>query len=217
MRHIVFLLVMGALLAACGGSEEPAPPPDTGQQTESDDSTAVARAASDALVARFMSDLKSELSSAVREKGAAGAISVCAETAPAVADSHSTDGWSIRRVSDKNRNPNNRATLAEQEILAQFAVADSSPAFVELWIDTDSGAVYHYYRPIRVQPLCLNCHGGIQTLAPGVMNAVRKHYPLDKAIGYRPGDLRGMFVVESFWREARESAVEMAEPRGVDK
>lgn len=202
MRRLCLLTILALGLVACQSSKTPPPPPNTQNQPAVDDSTLLVRTASEELVMSFADRLKSELTAAIQQRGAAGAINVCAEVAPAIADSHSMGGWTIRRVSDRYRNTDNRATLAEQEILKRFDDMDELPSFIEEWSTTDSGTFYRFHKPIRVQPLCLNCHGGIQTMAPGVLAAVRKNYPTDKATGYKIGELRGMFVVQAKWPDA---------------
>jgi hypothetical protein len=197
------------LLAACGGSEE-SQQAQTQVQTEPvhlDEATVLARNAAAQLTTNFQKTLKSELMSAISEHGADGAIDVCAEVAPMVTDSHSIKGWTIQRVSEKFRNPRNKATGEQVVILDYFRdTVEAPPNFYEDWTYADTDTTYHYYQPIYVSDLCLNCHGDMQTLAPGVLQAVRKRYPSDKAVGYKTGDLRGMFVVTARWPEAEAFA-----------
>jgi hypothetical protein len=51
-----------------------------------------------------------------------------------------------------------------------------------------------YVEPIGVQPLCLTCHG--ESLAPDLASRIEELYPADRAVGYRVGDLRGVFWAE---------------------
>ena len=58
------------------------------------------------IVKQFAGKLKPQLQQAMREGGTPLAVKVCAETAPLIADSLSeSTGWSVRRVSDRPRNP----------------------------------------------------------------------------------------------------------------
>ncbi len=53
-----------------------------------------------------------------------------------------------------------------------------------------------YMRAIRINmPLCLQCHGMEEDLAPDVIEQLTKLYPDDTATGFSQGDLRGAFVV----------------------
>ncbi|MEE8578106.1 MAG: DUF3365 domain-containing protein [candidate division Zixibacteria bacterium] len=164
------------------------------------------RLASKKLITAFSAHLQGELITAMVAKGPVGTITTCSETAPLASDSFSTSGFTIKRVTDKHRNTNNRATLDEAAILAKFDSAGAEMAYFDQWQEIDSVTVFKYYQPIRIGRACLKCHGNLQTLAPGVMTALRKKYPTDKATGYAIGDLRGMFVVEAEWPVAESHA-----------
>ena len=206
MKGVIAIACMLMLLAGCGGeqTETEQTTTDTTEQLSAGEALLVE--ASDKLIGRFGGALKKELLASLSEHGPVEAISVCRDVAPAIADSFSVEGWSIRRVSALNRNLNNRATLEEKDILSRFASATDAPPYVGLWHEDDSVKAYRYYKPIFVQQLCLKCHGNLQTMAPGVYQAVKKHYPDDRATGYQVGDLRGMFVVEALWPEAEAHA-----------
>ena len=45
------------------------------------------------------------------------------------------------------------------------------------------------------QPLCLQCHGGDEDIAPGTREAILAKYPQDKATGYQLNDLRGIWRI----------------------
>jgi hypothetical protein len=206
-NSIRILIAVCLCLAGCQSESEdtqavPQPAPAAAATAE------LVQVAAGELVNRFQKTLKTELMNAIAARQASGAIEVCRDVAPIVSDSFSAEGWTIRRVSDKNRNPENRATLEELAILAGFVEnADGPSAFV--LIDTlaeDSTRIFRYYAPIYTQQLCLSCHGGMQTLSPGVYQAVKKTYPDDKAVGYTIGQVRGMFVVEAKWPEGEPLA-----------
>ena len=208
MKVIAVVSLVAVFGPGCQSSDKSSEKLEATVEPTLDHQTILARNASERLVMDFTGKLKSELMSAIAAHQPAGAIGVCKAVAPAIADSHSVNGWTIRRVTDRFRNPDNRATLAEQEILAKFR--DSlAPKFIEKWDKSDSTNAYTYYEPIKVSALCLNCHGELQTLAPGVLQAVRKEYPNDKATGYQVGDLRGMFVVTAQWPEGEAFAEQL--------
>lgn len=54
---------------------------------------------------------------------------------------------------------------------------------------------WRVYRPISVAPNCLLCHGPVESLQPGVRNALERYYPEDKATGYSAYDWRGLIRV----------------------
>jgi hypothetical protein len=42
-----------------------------------------------------------------------------------------------------------------------------------------------------LQPLCATCHG--EAVEPALLERIRALYPRDEAVGFRVGELRGMF------------------------
>ena len=156
-------------------------------------------------------DSQLEQAKALGQGGAVKAIEVCRVKAPKISQIFSINGVKIRRVAERYRNLDNRATTRQLEILAGFKDSLTAPKYVGEWTSSDSGETYHYYKPIYTQPLCLNCHGGLQTLSPGVIDAVRKYYPNDKATGFKVGELRGMFVVEIQWPTGKDYAEEIVD------
>jgi hypothetical protein len=200
-RIFIVTIIIGSLLVACSQEE-----PDNTELDATPIIPAYAEAAplyketAEKLIASYSSDLKAELMDALKISDAAGVLKICGAVAPGIADSAAGSGWTIGRVSDKYRNPDNRADTTELAILRRF---DDSTAigFTHIWTETDSGAVYRYYKPILTGQFCLKCHGDMQTLGQGVYKKLKKLYPLDKATGYKAGQLRGMFVVEANWPE----------------
>ena len=145
-----------------------------------------------ALADEFVAALKPQLKGALQAQGPAGAIAVCADVAPQIADSLSlTSGWHVRRVSLKTRN----ASLAvpdawetEQLNRLDALVADAEKGAV-LEYGEQTGNRFRYLRGQRVEPVCLTCHG--QQLSAEVIEALDTYYPDDIATGYAVGDLRG--------------------------
>lgn len=133
--------------------------------------------------------LMSALGQAMATEGTAGAIDVCRQRAPQIAQEvGAAHGVRIGRTSERLRNPDNRAPAWAQAFLSErpeapvYALAD----------DGTLGAVL----PIRIMTLCLACHGAPASIAPAVRDALAMHYPDDAATGYAEGDLRGWFWVE---------------------
>ena len=144
--------------------------------------------------AEVLAPFKQQLQRALREglaEGPVEAIAACPVRAPEIASSLSRDGLRLGRTSDRLRNPANSPPDWVRPILDEYAASPSerAPRAVPL-PDGRSG----YVEPILVQPLCLTCHG--ETLAPEVEARLAERYPTDRAIGYRVGDLRGVFWAE---------------------
>lgn len=211
MKVLTFLFII-LLLVGCGSKtdDQTQTEPTNDQTAQVDSEEAMLRTASQAIVKKFGSSLKSELVSAMSDGGPSNAVNVCEIKAPEIADQYSQNGFVIKRVSDKNRNIDNAASDHEKEILAKFADAQNSPKYFDETIEGDSASSYYYYQPIRVNKLCLNCHGTSDKIDSKVKMALRDKYPDDMAVDYQDGDLRGMFVVEASLPDAYEYAKTLA-------
>ncbi|MGD8311742.1 MAG: DUF3365 domain-containing protein [Gammaproteobacteria bacterium] len=156
-------------------------------------------AASRATVAEFMQTLKRELQKGMQDGGPVNAISVCNLTAPAIANTYSVrKGWDVGRTSLRLRNPDNAPDAWEQAVLESFEErkqAGEAPADLEYWevVMQDGEPVFRYMKAIPTTELCTACHG--QHVDQMVKERLRKLYPHDRALGFRPGDIRGAFTV----------------------
>ena len=204
MHRFILVAVFALLLAACGESEPPA-----GQLSPQDE--ALYQQAAVALIDNLVGELGGKLKEAIEEGGPSNAIFVCRSEAPRAAAAHSQGGWTIGRVSDRVRNPDNRANAAELAVMQQLGDS-AAPEFIERWDKGDSSAVYYYYQPIRTKLLCLKCHGTESNMDPVVTAAVAEHYPDDQARDYDIGDLRGVFVVTAEWPAGGARAQELTAP-----
>lgn len=151
--------------------------------------------ASRAIVMDFEKSLGGRLKAAMTTGGPVAAIAVCHEEAVPIAQAVSEQhNVTVKRVTDRPRNPDNAANEDELRVLAEFyarmnASADQTPER----LTTDSQGTTRYYRAIQIKPLCLSCHGS--TVSAEVAHALATHYPEDQATGYALGELRGAFVV----------------------
>jgi hypothetical protein len=141
------------------------------------------------------------LTEEIGKSGPEGAISVCRERAPQLAKVVSEEtGWNIKRVSLRNRNPRAVPDTWERAVLEEFdrrAAAGESPATLEKGEIVAEGGkqTYRYMRALPTQPLCLNCHGSTEQLNPQVKERLKALYPDDRAVGYRPGEIRGAMTI----------------------
>lgn len=142
------------------------------------------------------------LTAEIAKGGPASAIAVCRDKAPQMAKAASEEtGWSIRRVSLRNRNPKAVPDAWERAALEEFdrrTAAGESPATLERYAIVSEGGqpVYRYMRALPTQELCVGCHGASDRLALGVKERLHELYPDDKAIGYRPGEVRGAITIK---------------------
>jgi hypothetical protein len=204
MPRIIIALITVLLLSGCGSKDETAETPDPMEEREE-----LLTAAAHKIVGDFSRELKSELLGAINAGGPAHAISVCSELAPAIANQYSREGnLLVRRVSDRNRNPNNIPDSLQAVLLERFRQSDSLEEVI-VWKDYDSLEVFAYHKPIWTGQLCLNCHGPREKLNAEVIQTLEEKYPNDDATGFQEGDLRGMFVVEIVWPRAEPIVKEM--------
>jgi len=91
----------------------------------------------------------------------------------------------IRVVSDRPRNPKNRANRLEMEAIAFFRTHPGAKELSRL-VRHDGEEEFFYAAPLPITKRCLKCHGAREE-APAY---IRSRY--DKAYGYKIGDLRGI-------------------------
>jgi hypothetical protein len=146
---------------------------------------------------KFPPTLISELTNSIKERGYAGSISFCKTRAPQIAAEFSkTYNKKIYRVSDKNRNPNQKASEDEQKVIEFWLkrIKENQPIKTVYYKVGDKTKVM---KPIRIpNEMCLSCHGDLNTISPEVKEVLKKEYPQDRATGYKINDLRGAVVAE---------------------
>jgi nitrate reductase cytochrome c-type subunit len=137
------------------------------------------------------------LMNAINMKGTENALAFCSTRAIYLTDSMAvTLNASIKRVSDKNRNPLNSANNEELAYIEKsktllYKGEKINPQIVE----TNSEMVGYY--PIMMENMCLQCHGITESeVLPNTLQKINSIYPNDKAIGYKSGELRGIWVVK---------------------
>lgn len=144
--------------------------------------------------------LISNLQKAIEEKGVAGAIGFCnVEALPILKTVSEKHGVTIRRASNRYRNPDDQPDEDEAKILDAYEYnaengIKNDPNIQKI----EGGEVYLYTKAIIIPgAFCLSCHGDpdkdidAKTLAE--INAL---YPSDKATGHKIGDLRGMWSIK---------------------
>ena len=133
------------------------------------------------------------LMGAIQSKGTMHALKFCNSQAIPLTDSMATNYHAtIKRVSDKNRNPNNKANEEELNYIAQFkadvvAQRESKPVVIEI------GNQVQFYYPIPTNTMCLQCHG--TQIKPDVQQQILKLYPNDLAVGYAENEVRGIWSI----------------------
>jgi hypothetical protein len=189
-RESMIIIILAALTVA---SIEPLCGQDTAGSQEQ--ATLRAKKASGELLAT----LRGMLGKALAAGGPVGATAICADSAQVVgARLAASHGLSIRRVSERWRNPKDAPDDFEIGELARFATllaSGTKPDSIESVCVTDGASVkvLRYMKPIMVGEMCLNCHGS--RLKPAIDEVLQLQYPDDRAVGYTAGDLRGAVSV----------------------
>ncbi len=147
----------------------------------------------------FTGRLQGELVKAMRAGGPVKAIEVCNTRAGEIAAEVSAkQHFTMKRVSLKNRNPDNAANEWQRAVLKEFELRQQKGepildiTYADI-VETDTGKQFRFMKAIPAGRICMKCHG--TKIEPAVQAELDKHYPDDKAHGYRVGDLRGAFVV----------------------
>lgn len=142
------------------------------------------------LLGPFKANLQAALGSGMSQ-GVLEAIGVCQIQAPDIADSLSQDKILVGRSSHRLRNPDNAAPDWVEPIMQSYLTesSDREPQVVLL-----AGDRLGYVEPITLQPMCTACHG--ESLSGEVAMRISELYPEDQAVGFKAGDLRGVFWLE---------------------
>ena len=102
----------------------------------------------------------------------------------------------IKRVSDKNRNPNNAANTQELTYIQEAKTALKEKGSVAPKVFEKDNKMIGYY-PIVTNNMCLQCHGTpVKDVNSKALSKINALYPNDKATGYAANELRGIWVIE---------------------
>ncbi len=140
--------------------------------------------------------LGKNLKKTIKTKGTKEAVSFCSVKAYPILDSMSTVfNANIVRVSNKNRNPKNKANAIETEYIINYQTQlDNGEELKPIIKETEDLAIF--YMPIVTNDMCLQCHGPKNNIDAEVLAEIKKHYPNDKATGYDINQIRGIWRIE---------------------
>ncbi|MFD2100494.1 Tll0287-like domain-containing protein [Flagellimonas iocasae] len=140
--------------------------------------------------------LGKNLKGTIQNKGVAAAVVFCNERAYPLTDSMATQYQAnIKRVSDKTRNPENKANAVELEHINTFKRQIAAGDSIKPIVQEKDGQV-HFYYPIITNALCLNCHGTPnQNITPEVVAHLSELYPEDQATAYGVDEVRGIWSI----------------------
>lgn len=135
-----------------------------------------------------------ELTRELARGGPAGAIMSCHLDATGEAYRVAREeGIAAGRTSDRVRNPLNAPRPWAVPIVTKYA---GRPAAGIDGFAVDLGDRVGLLRPITHRAMCASCHGPEEKFDPRVRAELKDRYPVDRATGFKEGDLRGWFWVE---------------------
>ncbi len=189
LQLAVSLLV---LLSASVVSAQPGPGPNQSAMQETRD-----------IAAAMLKELGQTLQAAMADGGPENAIGVCKTQAPEIAMKLSMKHQlKVARVGTRARNPdmgvpNDWQTQAFKQFENRLAKGDKpyDIEFIQLVKSGSYDLELRYAKPIVLQPMCTACHGTPEQISPEVKAKLDQLYPNDKAVNYKPGELRGAVVV----------------------
>lgn len=143
--------------------------------------------------------LKKNMVSKMKEGGASNAALFCSDSASEVAKEAAKTlpkGVSVKRITAKPRNINNKATKEQLEVLNQLESMMKDGNMPEMMVKKISSSHYQVYKPVKVDGKCLTCHGSEKMRNKEAYDIIASKYPSDKAVDYNAGDFRGAFLVD---------------------
>jgi len=203
MKSLSLLVILLLLISACASEKKQ----DINAQKETKQAPATAvldtvkyLELGDDLVGETKRKISTTLVEAMEKGGVKYAAQFCNLAAYPIVDSISkVHNAYIRRVSDKPRNPKDAMNDDEQKVFAIFKAKAQVPnsELTPILMQRDDGTV-SYYAPIKISmPTCLKCHGEVgKDIKAEDYKVLKSLYPNDVAVGYKEGELRGMFSIQ---------------------
>jgi len=141
--------------------------------------------------------LKTNLQNAMKTGGPVNAVQFCNMEAMPLTNMYSAKySTEVKRVSDRNRNPNNAASEKELAVLDDFKRMLEAGETLSPKVAIDAEGKKNFYAPIFTGGVCLTCHGNPANMQPELVSAIDSLYPNDKAKGYAVDELRGIWSIK---------------------
>jgi Protein of unknown function (DUF3365) len=148
----------------------------------------------DLVIISIQNATSSELTRALTAGGPGDAIKVCHLSATTVTQRIGREeGIAAGRTSARLRTPSNAPKAWAAPIVKAYA--DAKAADVDGFA-VDLGDRVGVMRPVAHRAVCTPCHGVEEKLNPRVKAELKDRYVVDRATGYKDGDLRGWIWVE---------------------
>jgi len=141
--------------------------------------------------------LSSNLMDQMKQGGPALAVPFCnSQAIPLTNQMEEKFNVTIKRAASKVRNPANKATERELEIITAYENLKKDKKEVTPIVEIDSNGKKHFYSPIIIKAKCLVCHGVLnEQLSIKTDSLIKVKYPNDMAVAYKEGDIRGVWSI----------------------
>ncbi|MFN3134125.1 MAG: DUF3365 domain-containing protein [Candidatus Kryptonium sp.] len=149
---------------------------------------------------KLVDSVKSVLLQELSKGGYIGAMKACSNIAQGIIKAYQEKhGFYIRRISEKYRNKLDKPDDYELKILRKLdelnKMGELPQEYYEV-VEENNARYLRYFKPLVVQPMCLNCHGTNEFLKKEIKEFLKEKYPDDKAVGYQAGDFRGAVSIK---------------------
>ncbi len=139
-----------------------------------------------------------EVGKNMKEGGVAQAAPYCNahanELTLKLAKEHGVD---IIRTSHLLRNGNNKPNEREAQIIEQYLKQATDKMELKPLVEQNADGSVQFYAPIQLAQKCTVCHGVLgETLSKENDSIIKTLYPKDQAIGFKEGDLRGIWSIQ---------------------
>ncbi len=144
-----------------------------------------------------MKNLGRNLMKQMKAGGTQAAIPFCNKSAyPLTEAMEKQYNVSIKRTALKLRNPKNSPNTAEEKILNEYLAKIKNGEKLTPIVQKEQDNKVHFYTPIKLQKKCVACHGVLNKQVTSKTDSILKSlYPNDKATGFKPNDLRGIWSI----------------------
>ena len=118
--------------------------------------------------------LGQNLMGTIQNKGVMEALEFCNVKAMPLTDSMSAKHHAtIKRVSNKNRNPNNKANTEELSYINKYKIDLAQNNNIQP-VTVETNGKVHFYYPILTNSMCLQCHCSKKDIQPEVSEKILK-------------------------------------------
>jgi hypothetical protein len=148
----------------------------------------------DVVIDAMLDALLWELNAGLEQGGPTLAIKSCHIDSTRVSQRIGRElGVAAGRTSDRLRNPTNAPRAWAAPLVKEYAGRQAREVD---GVVVDLGDKVGVMRPIAQRPICKACHGRPDTFATAVKAELKERYPVDRAVGFEDGQIRGWFWVE---------------------